>query len=736
MEQVNQQVADHFSRRVILLIGDPDPAKAHLAATQVASALAKSDLLQMTTAGFTSDQVQRMGALYYPYRRGLLADQDRGLLLADKGGDVASRALAQIYGVAGMVDAKLIIADPFLLLPSFLIHLPVPLSRLTLQDGLLTTRDAGVTWILLSGYVNEPPFSLDLQKRLTAVLEPALADQRQKFPELQVRRLGAVFFAEAGSQVAMRETSMLGTLSTIGSALLLLMVFRRFAPLWQNLLVIGIGAGAALSLSLLLFEQLHVAVLLFGVSLIGIAVDYGMYYYSCLFDPTLRHPSQRLDSVMAGIGLGYITTVLGYAVLILAPFPGLRQIAIFSLIGLSAAFVSVVLWFPLLDRARPLRHGRLLLQAAEMPWRFWESSAWRPARGAFIGLFLLLGVIGCFRLRADDDVRHMQSLSTDLVRQQADVLHLIGSATASQFLLIHVESDEAALQREETLAPVLTQQIAARNLTGYQVVAAFVPSAKRQAENRQLVTTQLEKPFLAQQRQQLGLPAAAGDVGTVPEASLTLDGILGATTHDDILPFLRELILAPGIHIVTLDDLKDASALRQAIAGFGDVRLMDPASDYTLLLGKYRQRAVWLIALSIVLMMAVLIWRYGWRGALRVKAPSVTAIIAATACIGLMNEGFTFFHVMALILVQSIGVDYAVFCAECAADKRPVTMLGVWLSALSTILSFGVLALSQVAAVHAFGLTMLVGIIFAFFLAPLAGGAVVKRRLGRVPWVW
>jgi predicted exporter len=217
---------------------------------------------------------------------------------------------------------------------------------------------------------------------------------------------------------------------------------------------------------------------------------------------------------------------------------------------------------------------------------------------------------------------------------------------------------------------------------------------------------------------------------------LTLDGILGATTHDDILPFLRELILAPGIHIVTLDDLKDASALRQAIAGFGDVRLMDPASDYTLLLGKYRQRAVWLIALSIVLMMAVLIWRYGWRGALRVKAPSVTAIIAATACIGLMNEGFTFFHVMALILVQSIGVDYAVFCAECAADKRPVTMLGVWLSALSTILSFGVLALSQVAAVHAFGLTMLVGIIFAFFLAPLAGGAVVKRRLGRVPWVW
>ena len=728
LEKVNTEVADHFSRRVILLIGDPDSAKAQAVAGTVATALAQSKLVQMTAGGFDQDRIKRIGQLYFPYRQGLLSDQDRALLLAGKGQDVANAALAQIYGFAAMTDAKLIAADPFLLLPSFLTHLPIPLSRLTLQNGFLTAQAEGVTWVLLSGYVTEPPFALDLQKQLAGVLEPVLAQQKQTYPELQVKRLGAVFFAAEGSKVATQETSTLGTLSTIGSALLLLLVFRRVGPLWQNLLVIGIGAGAALSVSMMLFEQLHVAVLLFGVSLIGIAVDYGMYYYSCLFDPSLRTPEERLRSVFAGIGLGYVTTVLGYAVLILAPFPGLRQIAIFSLIGLSAAFITVVLWFPLLDRNKPLAHGRLLLQAATLPWHFWEAPNWRPMRRVVIGLIIVLGAAGLLRLRADDDVRHMQSLSADLLQQQADILHLIGSVTASQFLLIHADSNEAALQREEALAPLLQQQVSDKNLSGYQIVSAFLPSAQRQADNRELIAEKLQQPYLAQQVQQLGLPVPPA--GSAAVTNLTVNQLLGAQPSADVLPFLRELILAPGIHIIPLDDLNDAAALRQAIAGFSDVRLMDPASDYTILLGKYRYRAVWLIALSIGLMMAVLIWRYGWRGALRVKAPSVTAIIAATACIGLLHEGFTFFHVMALILVQSIGVDYAVFCAECARDKRAVTMLGVWLSALSTILSFGVLAFSQVAAVHAFGLTMLVGIIFAFLLAPLAGGAEVKRRFG------
>jgi len=81
---------------------------------------------------------------------------------------------------------------------------------------------------------------------------------------------------------------------------------------------------------------------------------------------------------------------------------------------------------------------------------------------------------------------------------------------------------------------------------------------------------------------------------------------------------------------------------------------------------------------------------------------------------------------MALVLVLSIGFDYAVSAARARLRGRPVTMLGVWLAMLTTLLSFGLLVLSNTYAVHAFGATLLVGTILAFAFSPIASD------LGRV----
>jgi predicted exporter len=72
------------------------------------------------------------------------------------------------------------------------------------------------------------------------------------------------------------------------------------------------------------------------------------------------------------------------------------------------------------------------------------------------------------------------------------------------------------------------------------------------------------------------------------------------------------------------------------------------------------------------------------------------------------------------VLILGIGVDYAIFFAESESDQRPVTMLGVWLAALTSLLSFGLLALSQVPAMTQIGLTMIIGILVSLLLSPLA----------------
>ena len=82
---------------------------------------------------------------------------------------------------------------------------------------------------------------------------------------------------------------------------------------------------------------------------------------------------------------------------------------------------------------------------------------------------------------------------------------------------------------------------------------------------------------------------------------------------------------------------------------------------------------------------------------------------------------------MGLVLVMAIAVDSRSFCAE---TLRAITRDHARHLAgdLTTLLSFGLLGASSAAAVRAFGFTMLIGILSAYFLAPLASRAATGKR--------
>jgi predicted exporter len=716
LQRANDAVSRALARRVVVLVGHPSAGEARRAATRLTEDLTATGLIDPAADGFDGDRLKRLGALYFPYRRGLLAETDRALLAAGQGEEVATKALAQAFGVGGIADGNLLRADPFLLLPSFFADLPLPLSRLRMEDGMLTVTDGNMTWILVTTLLRGEPFALEVQERLLGAFDSSSSALREAHPGLQIKRLGAVFFAEAGSRTATSEASLLATASLAGTILLIILVFRRVRPLLLNLLVVGVGIATALAGSLVVFGDLHVAALLFGTSLIGVSVDYGLYYTSSVFDPAGGTPRERLHRVMSGIVLGLLTTLLGYGALALAPFPGLRQIAVFSVIGLLAAFATVVLWLPALDTSRQARHVAGLLNLAGGMYTFWEAPNWRRTRVLLLFAAVTIAIAGLLRFQTDNDVRRMQALSPELLRDQDEIRRLIGTTAATQFLLVEGATDEAALRREENVAPILARLKAEGVLSGAQMPAAFVPSAERQRENQTLVRTQLEEPLLARQRVTLGMEPDAADAKAPKLDPLALSEALAGRA----VPLLSDLVLAPGLHVVALQGLTRPDAVRAAFADVAGVRLVDPTADFSTLLSKYQQRALLLTALSALLMFIALAMRYGWKGAAWVMVPSAIAISLAPTVLMLAGQVFTFFHAMAVVLLLSITSDYAIFCAESPTDRRSVTLLAVWMAALTTLLSFGLLAVSRVPAVHNFGSTMLIGILLAFFAAPLA----------------
>ncbi|MDA8230038.1 MAG: MMPL family transporter [Magnetospirillum sp.] len=729
LQRAKDAAAEAIAQRVVILVGDEQREAARAAASSIRDALANAGLLLPGGDVPGADAVKRLGAAYFPHRAGLISEADRRRLLDGQGESLVARALSQVFGFAGMADGRLLARDPFLLFPAFLADLPVPASRLSLDEGWPSVTEDGRTWVLVTGRLAEKSTALAFQKRFTAVLDGAVAAAERAEPGLRVLRLGALFYAQAGAEQAMADSAIVGLVSLAGTVVLLILAFRALTPLVLGVAAIGVGAVTALSACLLLFGELHVAAQLFGASLIGIAVDYALLYFGQMFSPRAE-PRARLRHVLAGITLGMATTVVGYATLALSPFPGLHQVAVFSGVGLVGSFLTVVLWFPLLDRTPSAPLGALRRRLAEGLWAFWFERRFRRARAVALLLAVGIGAAGFARVGVDDDVRHQQALSPPLVAQQAEIQRLAGFGQTGQFFVIEGAGDQQALRREEALGDRLAPLVAKGALAGWQSPARFVPSQARQDENRRLVAERLTAPHLAELRARLGMDGPAPEAGA-QAAPLTLAEVSGTGALPLLSALVPETEPANGraLHIVTLDGLKDAALVRSAADGLEGVRFVDPTGDLTRLLGAYRHRAVTLLALSALLMVPLLAWRYGLAGALVAMAPPVAAVVLAPAVLALFGLPFTFFAAMALVLVLSIGVDYAVFCAEDDGRRDPVTLAAVLLAMGTTVLSFGLMAASGVAGVRSFGAAMAVGVPLAFLLAPLGGYA--RPRKGR-----
>ena len=110
------------------------------------------------------------------------------------------------------------------------------------------------------------------------------------------------------------------------------------------------------------------------------------------------------------------------------------------------------------------------------------------------------------------------------------------------------------------------------------------------------------------------------------------------------------------------------------------------------------------------------------RGGVRVVMPVVLAVAIALAAFGYAGVPLTLFNWLALMLVLGVGVNYAVFlregCAREGADLGAV-WTGVALSAATTLLSFGLLAMSAMPVLKNFGATLALGIAVSVLLAPI-----------------
>ena len=579
------------------------------------------------------------------------------------------------------------------------------------MDGWLVTKDAaGNYWYLLHGELAGSSFDMQQTHQLVTTLNAMQQTLTSQYPQAQLLSRGTVFYSDYASQQAKKDISTLGVATVLGVILLIVSVFRSVRPLLLSLLSIAIGALAGTVVTLLLFGELHLMTLVMSMSIIGISADYTIYYLTERMVHGAEHSSwQSLAKVRNALLLALLTTVVAYLFMMLAPFPGIRQMAVFAAAGLSASCLTVIFWHPWLCRGMPVRP--IPLRGMMQRW----LNAWRDSKALSVGLpvaLALLSAIGIASLRVDDDIARLQALPQDILAQEKTITALTGQNVDQKWFVVYGASAQETLERLEAFAPALAQAQKAGELNRWRTLP--LNSLARQNSDLQLLRN--AAPTVTKMLQSTGLNAVAPNLNAMPvsvEAWLASPASEGWRLLWLTLPNGKSGVLVP------VDGVRNSAALGELAARHPGVVWVDRKASFDSLFALYRALLTGLLGVALAVIACGAVVRLGWRKGLVALVPSVLSLGGGLAALAVTGHPVNLFSLLALVLVLGIGINYTLFFSN--PRGTPLTsMLAITLAMMTTLLTLGMLVFSTTQAISSFGIVLVSGIFTAFLLAPLA----------------
>ena len=613
------------------------------------------------------------------------------------------------------------------------------------QDGVLAAADGSRA--LLMALTRAAGGDLDAQQRTLDTLR----DTFERLPAAQGLRLqmsGTPVFSVQARAVIKRDVerlSLIGTLTVVG---LLLLVYRSPVTVLIGLLPVASGVLVAIATVALGFGTVHAITIGFGTTLIGESIDYSIYYMV-----QARDADQWATRFWPTIRLGVLTSLCGFAALVLSSFPGLAQLGAYSIAGLVAAalvtrFVLPALPVPLVPLARLLRLGHLLARAVRALRRL------RP-----LLLALTLAAIGVLVLAPQPiwskGLTALNPAPRDLQALDARLRADVGAPDLRYLLVATASTQEAALQQAERIEQALQPLIAQGRIGGVESPARFLPSQATQTARRAaLPPPEVLRPRLEAALTELPLRAERlapfiDDVAAARQAPpITVDTLAG-TSFDfavrslllkrergwaALLPVRPAAATQPG----QAPEL-DAAALRQVIDGLrvapgaqndadGQLFFLDLEQQTGDMFGAYLTQAWGLVIAGALAVLALLAWNLrSLRRLWRVSLPVAAAVLWVMAGHALAGRPLTLLHLVGLLLIVAVGSNYALFfdrgigddadASSGTPDANATALASLALANVSTMIGFGVLAFSEVPVLQALGATVGPGALLALLLS-------------------
>ncbi len=563
-----------------------------------------------------------------------------------------------------------------------------------------------------------------LQGQMREALRPAAGTSSGAAP-VRLIMTGPSVIAVEMRQTIQDDVWWLSLCATVLVTTLLFVSYGSVPVLVLTLLPLTSAILAGIVAVSLVFGSIHGMTLAFGITLLGVVDDYPIHLFSHLTKE--RRALAVMKEIWPTMRLGVVATALGFSALLLSGFPGLSQLGLFAMVGLfTAACVTrwalphivpiafhtkreglhVARWVDALTRARLMVPLMVVIAIGSFIWS--DTPLW------------------------EQDIANLSPISAEQKERDHVLRTELGVPDVRDLIVVEGSSEEEALQRSEALALALDPLVRKDELAGYDLATRYLPSRKTQQARQASVPDRetLERNLTSAMK---GLPFKPGLFQPF------LDAAEKARTQEpvDIQLFrgtalgikLDSLLLMHDgrwVAVVPLRGVTDRQKFRQLLSSWDtqQITYLDLKEESNRMVSLYRNETLRLLGWGILAIGLVLL--AGLRApvtVLRVMLPIGSAIVVVAALLHALDERFSLFHLASFLLVIGLGLDYALFFnrRDGTQTERGRTVYGLIVCSTTTILVFGVLALSHIPVLRAIGLTTALGslacLVFAALLA-------------------
>lgn len=569
--------------------------------------------------------------------------------------------------------------------------------------------------------------------RFTKDIEKIVAKFESQW--LDISWLASQRFASKNELQMRTDVSWATTVSFFGILILSILVFRRRVFPLIALSPFVFAVFISISIIPWFFDPIALVAVGVGSILLGLSIDYGLHvlFHLDSYD-RIDHIviAEVISKLTKPLTISAATTVVAFACLLYSDLPTYRQFGAIAAVGMAAAWFYTLILLP------------TLAAKISVP----KSSVLAPIDKALVGTISLvqkrsglaftlisiatfLAVPGILKVKTDGDVSNLYLSDLLLKNDMNEVNRAFGNAMESLTFISKGENLDQALNASLILSNKLKDLKRTGIVESYTSVTPLISPREVQKENikrwnlfwnehrlqslnedLQGIGVQLGMRSDAFSRFIEGLSRKDHSILKLPSFQGTpledfLDSHINVASHAKVLANAR---LRSG---VTSDEFIQYLRLDKEVA-----EVINPQGFVRGMIDLIFKELKVLAGLAIICVLTILIIFQGLSRGVMLSIPLFVSLVWTFGVMGWLGQQLNVMNCIIILLIFGLMVDYSVFLSTALQDTGQMisgkVTGAIAISALTTLLAVGALAMASHPALRAVGLTTLIGLSSGF----------------------